>query len=50
MLSARSAVGSAGSTGAADIGEEAYLNGIVIGLAVDSAVALLSVPWTNREG
>ena len=50
MLSARSAVGSAGSTRAADAREEAYLDGVAIGLAVDSAVALPSVPRTNREG
>ena len=44
MLSARSTVGSAGSTGAADAGEEAYLDGVATGLVVDSAVALPSVP------
>ena len=49
MLSARSATGSAGSTGAADAGEGAYLDGVATKLVVDSAVALSSVPWTNKE-
>ena len=50
MLSARFAVGSAGSTGAADIGEGVYLDGVAAELAVDFAVALPSIPRTNREG
>ena len=44
-----SADGSAGSTGAADAGGEANLDGATTGLAVDSAVVLLSVPWANKE-
>ena len=39
----------AGSTGAADAGEGAYLDGVATVLVVDSAVALPSVPQTNRE-
>ena len=50
MLSTRSAVGSAGSTGAADIGEGAYLDGVATGLVVDFAVALPSILRTSREG
>ena len=62
MLSARSTVGSAestgatgfadgsaGSTGAIDAGGEANLDGVATGLAVDSAVALPRVPQANRE-
>ena len=50
MLSVRSAVGSAGSTRAADVGEEANLDGTATGLVVDFAVVLPSVPRANREG
>ena len=44
-----SADGSARSTGAADAGGEANLDGAATGLAVDSTVALPSVPRANRE-
>ena len=49
MLSARSAIGSAGSTGAANTGGGAYLDGVATEPAVDPSVALPSVPRTNRE-
>ena len=49
MLSARSTIGSVGSTRAIDAGGEANLDGVATGLAVDFAVALPSIPRANRE-